>query len=85
VACLFPHDDWSPILNIQARQLLNQISQPGYKSLLIPVEEEWYLPSMISIVVTDDVFLRQRVQHCMTFQQLHDFVADEKPDHHKRN
>jgi hypothetical protein len=85
VACLFPHDDWSPKLNIQARLLLSQMCQPAYKSLLLPVEEEWYFPSMMSIVVTDDVFLRQRVQHCMTFQQLHDFLADEKPDHHKHN
>jgi hypothetical protein len=87
VACLFPHDNWSPKLNVQAQQILRQLGQPTYQSLFMPVTaEEWQASSVVSIVVTDDVYLRQRVPHCMTFQQLHDFLVDEtqEPHHQQR-
>jgi hypothetical protein len=89
VACLFPHNDWSPKLNVQAQQIRRQLRQPAYQSLFMQVAatEEWQYSSAISIiVVTDDVYLRQRVPYCMTFQQLHDFLVDETPEpqHHQQ-
>jgi hypothetical protein len=89
VACLFPHNNWSPKLNLQALQILRRLGQPAYQSLFMPqvaATEESQYSSVISIVVTDDVYLRQRVPYCMTFQQLHDFLVDETPEpqHHQQ-
>lgn len=77
VACLFPGSVFSSILSRQAQKVSRQVSSRQFDSLL-RVDQHFPGPSHLLITATDDIFLRQRVQFCMTFRQLWDFLQGDE-------